>query len=170
MNTTPKKSAVTLHQFEDILQPGEEILWRGHPKPGRLYQWRDVRVLLPGVALWLVIFALFLRQPMMCWVILLPHIFVGYYFFMVQFQNRQRLLRKTAYAITNRRLLANTPAAWATFTLDLDRITRITQDDPGDGTTTLHIHYRTTNDERSYPLTRLTDAETVYHTVMNRDS
>lgn len=109
MVTSPKRQAIAVHKFEKQLEADEEILWRGSPQPGTFYRLRDLPNILSFVVVWGAIFLLFISQPLICWVAIIPHVFLAFYFMVVVYKMRYSRIKNTVYAITDKRLMTYDP-------------------------------------------------------------
>ncbi|MBR7081101.1 MAG: hypothetical protein IKI49_00100 [Oscillospiraceae bacterium] len=92
------------------LTSGEQILWRGKPEKYSIFNKNDL-YLIPFSILWCG-FAIFWewgvitsRTPLMFWLWGIPFVCAGLYFVIGRFFHRSYLLRRSAYVITDRKII-----------------------------------------------------------------
>lgn len=111
-----------MKKLEDVLQPGEEVLWKGIPEPG-IHLRREDAVLIPFSILWFA-FALFMilsmRENGPLGVIL---ILVGLHLLFGRFVLSAQWAAHTVYAVTNQRVMILTRCRQKD--IDLERVSRV---------------------------------------------
>ena len=92
------------------LSPGEQILWRGKPEKYSLFEKNDI-LLIPfsifwcGFAIYWEYTAFAKQTPLLFRLWGIPFVCVGLYFVIGRFSFRSYLLRHSAYAITDRKII-----------------------------------------------------------------
>lgn len=92
------------------LSPGEQILWRGKPEKYSLFEKNDI-LLIPfsifwcGFAIYWEYTAFAKQTPLLFRLWGIPFVCVGLYFVIGRFFFRSYLLRHSAYAITDRKII-----------------------------------------------------------------
>lgn len=109
-------------KLEDMLRPGEEVLWKGAPEPG-IHLRREDALWIPFSIMW---FAFVLLM------ILLSHetgplgvvlILIGLHFLFGRFVLSARWAAHTVYVVTNQRVMILTRRRQ--YDIDLERVSRV---------------------------------------------
>jgi hypothetical protein len=135
----------TAEIFKDRLLPGEAVVWFGRPGQGILFAPRDA-LLIPFSLLWggFTIFwetmALSTRAPGGFVLFGVPFVLVGLFMIFGRFLLDAWLRARTAYALTDRRILILRWGPWPTFkAVRLDRLPEATLSESSSGRGTVRF-------------------------------
>ncbi|MEZ5341776.1 MAG: hypothetical protein R2706_10075 [Acidimicrobiales bacterium] len=132
------------HDLNQQLQAGERMLWSGHPRRGLLLRPSDA-YLIPFSLMWFG-FTMFWEPavvtgdaPLILMVWGIPFLIMGIYFTIGRFFVDARVRARTAYGLTNQRILIATgsPSAPSLHTLPLEMLGSISLKTRSNGTGTI---------------------------------
>jgi hypothetical protein len=132
-------------EVQDVLAPGERLLWHGRPKQGFALRGLDA-VLIPFSIIWtcgilyFYITALSDSGGLLLFAVLSPFLLIGLYLLAGRFRLDARLRANTYYALTSQRIIVITEGrSRRVHTIKLDQIVDVQLTHRADGTGTLEF-------------------------------
>jgi hypothetical protein len=134
-------------RFRDRLMPGEKLIWEGQPPAGLLFVTQDFFLIPFGAVFlgfsifWIVAATNTDQSPSIFFPLFgIPFVLVGLYTLIGRFFTDIWLRRRTAYAVTDKRILINRQPPFPRFTaLSLAQLIEIDLVERGDGSGTIRF-------------------------------
>ncbi|GAB1420572.1 hypothetical protein MASR2M15_06750 [Anaerolineales bacterium] len=154
--------------FHDLaLKPSETLVFQIKPAPMPIYQTKDMIFIVPFVIIWIIIALFLIQLPSIGWLLLVAHSLLGYYFLIRQYRERQRMIARSEYMLTNQRLLIFSPR-YGDQVVDVQRkeIDKTDAQTIKGGTLgTVWVTCNVDNKRKSYRLDYIFDAERISQTL-----